>query len=334
MITNDAQLHHVFEQIERMHRVLADLRSDVRPKDPKMYALMVEGPLEEMRRLQAEVDDYAGISIAEDHEVDLWVRIRGVGISWPEAPTSVFSEIIDALRKGIQAVAEHIATGRLTTRPTSEIKEACDLNLIALRPGSLRVGMRLPIEVQPKLGEDRSLVQRSVSEYLQVAAWSASLEDEGALERIIDNPLKRRIVLNALKAIVPRPRGRIDELEISGKSVPFGRPILLLRETRKKINNAIDRTTAEKIETAVGDLREIDLDAMTFILRNVDTSNEIRCSFEEDLRVLAKKALDRRVIVTGSRKIEEGRVPYVKMRVMRLEILDDHEQNPTDGSSE
>jgi hypothetical protein len=194
--------------------------------------------------------------------------------------------------------------------------------------------MRLPIEVQPKLGEDRSLVQRSVSEYLQVAAWAASLEDGGVLERIIDNPLKRRIVLNALKAIVPRPRGRIDELEISGNSVPFGRPILLLRETRKKIDNAIDRTTTEQIETAVGDLREIDLDAMTFILRNVDTSIEIKCSFEEDLRVSAKKALDRRVIVTGSRKIKEGRVPYAKMRVMRLEILDDHEQNPTGGSSE
>ena len=75
----------------------------------------------------------------------------------------------------------------------------------------------------------------------------------------------------------------------------------------------------EQVEEHIGDLREIDLDGLSFILRNADDVHEIRCCFAETV----KEALDRRVQVTGTRRIAEGRRVAPVLRVTRLEILDD-----------
>jgi hypothetical protein len=48
MITNDEQLDQAMEQLARMYRALADLRKDNLPA--KTFALMAEGPVDEIRR--------------------------------------------------------------------------------------------------------------------------------------------------------------------------------------------------------------------------------------------------------------------------------------------
>ena len=58
MIENDAQLQQAIEQIERLYRGLDSLRADILPKNPRNFALFAEGPLDEIRKLQAEIDDY------------------------------------------------------------------------------------------------------------------------------------------------------------------------------------------------------------------------------------------------------------------------------------
>ena len=58
MIENDAQLQQAIEQIERLYEGLDNLRADILPKNPRNFALFAEGPLDEIRKLQALVDDY------------------------------------------------------------------------------------------------------------------------------------------------------------------------------------------------------------------------------------------------------------------------------------
>ena len=58
MIENDAQLQQAIEQIERLYRGLNSLRSDVLPKNPRNFAVLAEGPLDEIRKLQVEIDAY------------------------------------------------------------------------------------------------------------------------------------------------------------------------------------------------------------------------------------------------------------------------------------
>ena len=55
-MTTEAILTQTMEQLERMNEALAALRRELLPGQPRKFAILAEGPLEEMRRLQAEVE--------------------------------------------------------------------------------------------------------------------------------------------------------------------------------------------------------------------------------------------------------------------------------------
>ncbi len=44
------------EQLERMNEALTVLRRELLPDQPKKFAVLAEGPLEDMRRLQQEIE--------------------------------------------------------------------------------------------------------------------------------------------------------------------------------------------------------------------------------------------------------------------------------------
>ena len=59
------RLAQTIECPEMMNDALRHLRTEVLPKNPRTFALMAEGPLEEVRRLQAEIEQLtAGLATA------------------------------------------------------------------------------------------------------------------------------------------------------------------------------------------------------------------------------------------------------------------------------
>lgn len=58
MIHNEAQLHQALEQIQGLCRAIDSLREDIFPKNPKNFAILAEGPVDEIRKLQADIDAY------------------------------------------------------------------------------------------------------------------------------------------------------------------------------------------------------------------------------------------------------------------------------------
>ena len=58
MIENEAQLRQAIEQIQGLCRAIDALRADVFPKNPRNFAILAEGPVDEIRKLQVEIDDY------------------------------------------------------------------------------------------------------------------------------------------------------------------------------------------------------------------------------------------------------------------------------------
>jgi hypothetical protein len=52
----EAILTQTVEQLERMSEALAALRKELLPAQPKKFAILAESPLEEMRRLQGEIE--------------------------------------------------------------------------------------------------------------------------------------------------------------------------------------------------------------------------------------------------------------------------------------
>jgi len=56
MNDKEAILSQTVEQLERMNEALAALRRELLPAQSKKFAILAEGPLEEMRRLQTEIE--------------------------------------------------------------------------------------------------------------------------------------------------------------------------------------------------------------------------------------------------------------------------------------
>ena len=58
MIENVQQLRVTMQQMERLFHALEDLRQTVLPKNPKLFATLAEGPLDDLQRLRSDVDNF------------------------------------------------------------------------------------------------------------------------------------------------------------------------------------------------------------------------------------------------------------------------------------
>jgi hypothetical protein len=65
MIGDERQLNQAIEQLGRMHRALAALREEVLPHSQAQFVLMAEGPLDEIRRLECDIEEYSGAQVPE-----------------------------------------------------------------------------------------------------------------------------------------------------------------------------------------------------------------------------------------------------------------------------
>ena len=61
MIENDEQLQQAWEALGGLYRALASYRSRILPANPRNYAIIAQGRLDEIRKLQVEVDEYLGL---------------------------------------------------------------------------------------------------------------------------------------------------------------------------------------------------------------------------------------------------------------------------------
>ena len=317
-IESPEEAEQAVEQIARLYRALADLRSNVAEKGPRQFTLLAEGPNDQIRELVAQLDEFSGVTELGPDTPSLWVRVDGAGITWPSAATSVITSVLDTVRKGLQAITEHAIRGALAMRPTSEIKEACDLRVVAFAPGSLRVGLRAPG------GSDLAeSVESSLDDYLGAASWAGSDEPETALEAFLPDRERRQIVLAQLRRLVPRQRGKIESVELSSPRFFRGAPAVLRRESRVRIDTGLERIEGAVVqETHDGVLREIDLDQLTFTLRNPGEVFETRCHFEEPLLESAKDALDKLVRISGVREVSTTARAQQPLEVRTIDILD------------
>jgi len=60
MNTTEAVLDQTVEQLERMNAALIALRRELLPRQPRKFAILAEGPLDEIRRLRDEIEHLTG----------------------------------------------------------------------------------------------------------------------------------------------------------------------------------------------------------------------------------------------------------------------------------
>lgn len=66
MIENRAGLEQARRQLQSMEEVVAELMRASNSMHPSQLSLQLEGPIEVIRQLRAEIDEYLGIKRAEE----------------------------------------------------------------------------------------------------------------------------------------------------------------------------------------------------------------------------------------------------------------------------
>jgi len=61
MIQNDEQLQQATEALNDLYRALASYRSRILPVNRRNYEVIAQGPLDEIRKIRAEIDEYLGL---------------------------------------------------------------------------------------------------------------------------------------------------------------------------------------------------------------------------------------------------------------------------------
>jgi len=61
MITRNEQLKINLELIASMYEAIASLHRDIAPLSFRNYEILAEGPIEQVRRLRQEIDEYLGV---------------------------------------------------------------------------------------------------------------------------------------------------------------------------------------------------------------------------------------------------------------------------------
>lgn len=327
MIRDEIELNQTREAIAHLESAVASLKRDVLPINATRFAIMAEPAVDQIRELRAQVEDYIGITSAVTQEAEVWLRIAGPDIEIGDAPTSVVTSLLDILRRGVQSVAEFLQRGVIGARPTAELKAACDLRIVGWMPGSVQVGLRLP---ELPTGESESpgpsaQAREAFKLYLQAASWVGSEDDIAMLDQEIPDAAKRRLLLNQVRQITPRPRGAAEVVELSGRLVPTG-SIHLKRQSRQRVRSALQQAISEELVISSGLLREIDLDGRSFIVRHPEeTGKQTHCEIPpdaDDLLEIAKEALDHSVQVSGTQRLDPTRRKSYPLQVQEIEVLD------------
>ncbi len=60
-IETPEQMQQTLEQLGRLYSALASLRRRVEPRNPRNFAILAEGYVDHIRRLQRQLDEYAGV---------------------------------------------------------------------------------------------------------------------------------------------------------------------------------------------------------------------------------------------------------------------------------
>jgi hypothetical protein len=234
-------------------------------------------------------------------ESDLLLHVKGPAVSAPMPRVSVVAKILTSTRDEIARLARQIG-GVTTLRLPVDL----EMTLVGLAEGSLFVGLAVDSKPASASARDAVRIIGTVSALVTERATIASI----AL--VIDDPAVRDIAVGVVRQMAPSGQMGITEVDLFGKAVP--RRIELTTDTRRSARRLMAERPAQapvpKV-TFVGTVREIDLDAKRFEIRNVEGyPSGIRCAHElddDDIKAL----VDLRVRV-------EGTAEYVKQDVRLL----------------
>jgi hypothetical protein len=270
------------------------------------------------------------IRAVEESDLVLWLEGPALDVHNPRV--SLISTIFRRVRVQVANVAKAIAHLSDSNR---QIPRELDLGLSALARGSLVLGFTLPSPegLQPnELGQENLLgeqdpLYRAAREAIRtigVVTEQVSASTTEAIDRVygtVSDPEVRDATLIAIAKLAPTGRNGVESVRIGGLQTEMGEHALT-KETRTLLKPILrSPVRSEEKGTIIGEIREIDLDLMRFVIRNVENENinQLRCSFHFPRENQARHLLARRVKVNGRiERDKDGRA-----RLMAVESIEE-----------
>jgi hypothetical protein len=307
MIENDPQLEQAREALSHVERALSALRARVQPINPNLFNAMAENYWSNIRRIREEIDSYLGLAAVVEQSVPLWMVLQGEAVSSRDISSRLLSEWLGNFRKAVYGVSLFLESGQQRFaggRPDALLLAATDPYVVALAPGSIRVGLRLPDQdVQAELfnqsTQSETTPHRAFRYLLALASWAASesldipRDDGMSVDEI-------SVAARFAAKIAPSPRSSVRAVTFSGTLVPFEHGLTLEARSRDRLEGLVKMLSHVTEETVRGQIREIDLDAQRLILRERGAGlGDMKCHVPEALMSVAESYLNKHVRITG-----------------------------------
>ncbi len=306
MISDEAQLAQSRTALERLEGALHALRNRVHPTNPRLFEAMAEDYILGIKQIRSEIEDYIGQTGAEEAIAPLWMVLEGRALATQDISSRLLAEWLGRLRKSVYRVAAYLETGvvRRSGRPDGALLYATDPHVLALKPGSIRIGLRLPpAEVQSELfpsEQPRAAAPAAALErLLLMMRWAVSGSLEMPRDEFPDTD-EAALVAQEAARLVPSPQGAVRTVQFSGALVPAAEPIRASAEVGLRLIGLASMLSHVTEQTVTGTIREIDLDARRVILRERGEGlSDLKCYMDEVLILQAEALLDQVVTVTG-----------------------------------
>jgi hypothetical protein len=221
---------------------------------------------------------------------DLLLHVHGPAASGPAPRVSVLTRILTQTRDQVTRLAKQL--GGVTTM---RVPAALDMRLVGVAGGSLFVGFSAAEATQ-----EGDLTRQAVESIADVSALIAGDATAAVLAKSMADPAARDMAVAAVRQLSPSGLIGIKQIELLGRRVRHATSLTTETRRHARVLMSQPATAISERRTFVGTVREVDLDASRFEIRNVDGHPEdIRCAHELEEEVV-KRLVDKRVRVAGA----------------------------------
>lgn len=261
---------------------------------------------------------------------DLVARFTGPAVDVKDPAVSVVISVFSDLRGQIRSIAKSIAG--LSSEAQVRWPSHLDPHLSGIARGSFIVGVSVvpPAQIEKK----GQLEFECVSEQLFASVISAvrglssiakhigEHEIGGGIVDEFPDPAVRDTVLVAARRLSPSGRRGIETVSFFSPEMRNEEPHELTSKSRLVISSSLNAPVQRMAKDGIfeGVVREIDLDARRFEIRNVPSVGSLRCAYSELYDLEIRKALDARIRISGRYEVAPSGRPRM-VAVEGLELL-------------
>lgn len=310
MIKSIEEKEFLEKRIKKLENILLDFKNKLLPDREEEYKNLSKVYVQKIIEMREEIEEYVGMSNVLIKKNDINIHIKGPIIGYGSAPISIISGYLGNFRKSIQKLYLIKYKKNCSSRIPKWLSSLTDFGMEAYQPGSINLTLSIP-ERQISFYEE-SNIESSLKLYFQILEWLNKDEDNDRFKDIDNKTLEKMII--AVMSTLPDNKN-INSIEYFGRSVGENKKIYINYKSKENAKNRIKKLSKEEVSVEyIGLIREVDLDKLTFVLRNIENNNdnnEVKCSFDNEFLEDIKNYLDSKVYVIGIKKNKFVKVKYI-----------------------